>query len=154
MTDQEYRLFADNALQNLDALNNRLEKAFGIGHYERWDYQQESGEFVFSHQSVANVAARVQLVGSYSPTTKTWLWSWANASIVETAREHVSRVREFGISEGIEKLAEAKWSAEESDGWEMTAVSAQLLGAKGAYRCPVSSGFLYVIFTDVKRVAA
>ena len=73
MTDQEYRLFADNALQNLDALNNRLEKAFGIGHYERWDYQQESGEFVFSHQSVANVAARVQLVGSYSPTPKTWL---------------------------------------------------------------------------------
>jgi post-segregation antitoxin (ccd killing protein) len=73
---------------------------------------------------------------------------------VETAREHVSRVHEFGISEGIEKLAEAKWSAEESDGWEMTAVSAQLLGAKGAYRCPVRSGFLYVIFTDVKRVAA
>lgn len=154
MTEQEYRLFADNALQNLDDLNSRLEVAFGIGHYERWDYQQESGDFVFSHQAVPKMAARVQLVGSYSSAAKTWLWSWANPTIVESAREQVSKVREFGIAEGIPRLAEAKWSGEESDCWEMAAVSAKLLEAKGAYRCPVRSGFLYAIFMDVKRVAA
>ena len=154
MTDQEYKLFADDAVNALDTLNQNLNDAFGIGRYERWDYQQKSGEFVFSHRGVPKIAARAQIVGSYSSTGKSWLWAWANASILEAACQHVSKVTEFGISEGIRKLSEAKWTAEESDGWEMAAIAAKLLGAKGVYRCPVRTGFLYAIFMDVKKIAA
>lgn len=153
MTDQEYKLFADDAVEVLNTLNQKLNEEFGIGGYERWDYQQESGEFVFSHQGVPKVAAQVQIVGSYSSAGRSWLWAWANASILEGGREQVPKVRDFGIAEGIGKLREAKWTAEESDGWEMTAVAVKLLGAKGAYRCPVRTGFLYVIFMDVKKIA-
>jgi len=154
MTDQEYKFFADDAVQALNALNQKLEDAFGIGHFERWDYQQESGEFVFSQQGVPKVVAQAQIVGSYSSSAKSWFWAWANASILEAAREQISKVREFGISESVGKLSAAKWTAEESDGWEMAAVASKLLGAKGAYRCPTRTGFLFVIFTNVNKIAA
>lgn len=34
----------------------------------------------------------------------------------------------------------------------MTAITAHLIGAKGAYRCPEDDGFLYVVYTDIKFV--
>lgn len=38
-------------------------------------------------------------------------------------------------------------------GWELTAVTARILGAKGAYRCPSDNGFFYVVFSDIASVA-
>jgi hypothetical protein len=60
-------------------------------------------------------------------------------------------VKQFGEEHGLKELVVEKWEAEEVDGWAMTGISAKLLNAKGAYRCPDENGFLFVIFTDVLR---
>jgi len=149
MNEHEYWEFEHEAVHRLIDLNKSLETTFKIGSYQRFDYDQETCEFVFSDDGIPKVIAKFQVVGSFSTETKTWLWSWANASILETACDQMHRVREFGVTHDVAKLADAKWDADEADGWEMTAVSADIIGAKGAYRCPSKNGFMFVVYTDI-----
>jgi hypothetical protein len=95
--------------------------------------------------------ASFQVVGSISTTSNTWLWSWANPSILESVKKDIHLVRQFGDKHKLEELTEEKWEADELDGWAMTNVTAKLLNAKGAYRCPNENGAMFVVFTDVWR---
>jgi hypothetical protein len=61
----------------------------------------------------------------------------------------IDQVRDFGVTEGIPKLSEAKWEAEDVDGWEMTSVSARLLEAQGGYRSPNKLGALFLLFNEL-----
>jgi hypothetical protein len=69
-------------------------------------------------------------------------------------KKDIAAVKQFGIAEGLRELTDEKWEADELDGWAMTNVSARILNAKGAYRCPTHNGFLFVVFTDVQWAAA
>jgi hypothetical protein len=149
MDQHDYWEFEHNAFHRLVTLNEHLERTFKAGSYERWDYDLETCEFVFSDNGIPKVVAKFQAVGSFSSNAKTWLWSWANASIPKTACDQIHRVREFGVSHGVVKLTEPKWSAEEADGWEMAAVATVILGGKGVYRCPNKNGLLFIVFTDI-----
>jgi hypothetical protein len=153
VNEHEYLEFERSAFERLVELNEDLKQKYKLTTYERFDYDQETGDFVFSNQGVAKVVAKFQTVGSVSSQAKTWLWAWANAYIPETACDQILRVREFGIKNGITKLAEPKWTADVADGWEMAAVSVAILNAKGAYRCPSKNGFVFVIFTDIRFAA-
>ena len=153
MTEEEFDEFEHESAEYLKTQIDILYNEYQLGTYERWDYSQETGEFIFSHDGVPKVVAAFQVVGSISSVSKTWLWSWANPSIVEQVKKDMEVVRQFGEEQGLKELTDAKWPAEEVDGWAMTNVSARLLNAKGAYRCPDESGFLFVIFTEVWRSA-
>ncbi len=128
-----------------DALNSR----FRLDDHERYDWCQESGQLVLSNAGTPAVVADIQFVGSVSTRTSTWMWSWANESFLEAARDRVRRVRAYGDEHGLLRLACACWQAEEEDGWQMTAVSAYLLEAEGAYRSPDDDGFTFMVLTGV-----
>ncbi len=153
MNEHEYLKFERDAFLRLVELNEGLKQKYKLTTYERYDYDQNTGDFVFSDQGVPKVIARFQVVGSISSEAKTWLWAWANAYILETACDQILRVRDFGIKHGIAKLTESKWTGVEADGWEMAAVSVAILNAKGAYRCPSKNGFMFVVYTDIRFVA-
>jgi hypothetical protein len=62
-------------------------------------------------------------------------------------------VKEFGTQKQFEKLINPKWAADEADGWEMTAISAYILKAQGAYRAPVDDSekeLSYMIFKNIR----
>jgi hypothetical protein len=88
-------------------------------------------------------------VGSISKVSGTWLWAWANASVLPNMKEQIEDVRRFGELHGLRELTTPKWNATEADGWAMTAVTAKLLQAKGAYRSPDQTGFSFFVFTDI-----
>ena len=153
MTEAEFDEFEHESFEYLKAQQDILMTEYRMGTYEQWHYDQDTGEFVFSDNGVPKLFADFQVVGSISTISNTWLWSWANPSILEHVKNEIYRVREFGEEHDIRELTEAKWPADEIDGWSMTNVSAKLLGAKGAYRCPDENGPLFVIFTEVWRPA-
>jgi hypothetical protein len=143
--------FLSDAISELQAKQDYLTKAFGLSRHERWDWDQETGEIVFSNAHTPTVIARVQFVGSVSTVTDTWLWSWANPSFVPNVVKEMLTVRAFGEAEHFACLTVPKWPAEEADGWEMTAVAAKVLGAEGAYRTPGDSGFSFMLLKDIRR---
>ncbi len=82
--------------------------------------------------------------------SNTWLWSWANPHLEEKIKTKILKVKEYGEKHKIESLTKSKLQANEVDGWEMTAISAYLMKAEGAYRVPTDRTFSFMIFKEVK----
>jgi hypothetical protein len=142
----------EEATQYLTARQETMQRDFKIGKYSHYDWSQDTGEIVFSDAGVPKVIARFQVVGDWSKTSKTWLWAWGNKSLDPKLAVGAAKARDYGKAHGLRKLTEAKWPAEQDDGWCMTAITAKLLGAKGAYRSPdlKSGGALFMVFTDIR----
>lgn len=150
MNDKMYREFVHDSIDQLVELNNSCKARFGISSYTRWDCHQNSRQLVFSSEGVPRVIAQIQIVGSYSHKARSWMWAWANESIIPPLTRSACKVREFGERQGVARLAKECWRATESDGWEMTAITAVLTDAKGAYRCPMDQrGILFVVFESI-----
>lgn len=137
------------ACQYLESAQDVLKKQYRLDAYERYDWNQETGQLAFSHGGIARVIADIVFVGSLSTVTNTWLWSWANRSHLEHVKAPMRKVRDFGDKHRYHKLAAAHWKAVETDGWNMTAVAAQLLKAQGAYRTPSESGCTFMVMSRV-----
>lgn len=149
---QDARAFAElleEAIAYLEDKQKALQEDFGISDYDRFDWNQGSGQLVFSQGGERRVVADIVFVGSTATRSGTWLWSWANDSFLESLRAPLREVRRYGLENGFLKLASARWPAEESDGWEMTAIAAHLLGAAGAYRTPSDNGFTFMLLMEV-----
>lgn len=125
---------------------------FQLGTYGRFDWSQEEGVIVFSSDGIARVAADIQFVGSYSNTSKTWLWAWANDTVLATMSADSKRVLQFGRDRNFKKLTEAKWPAQEVDCWNVTQLQAQLTGAEGMYRTQGRNGYTYLTLRNTHRV--
>ena len=126
---------------------------YKMGSYQNWYYDQTTGKLTFSDNNVVKLSIDYEDIGSYSLETKTWLWAWDNASIVENMKQKILSVKEYGQKRNFEKLTNAKWTADEYDAWEMTAIEIYLLKAKGVYRVPLNDGKLlsFMLFKNITR---
>jgi uncharacterized protein DUF6882 len=150
---QDHAAFDDlvtDAVTYLQARQDDLVAQYRIGSYPRYDWNQDTGQLVFSRDGRAQVVADIQFVGSIATDRKNWMWSWANPSLSEAVKREARRVRSYGDEHRHLKLAAACWAGEETDGWEMTAITAYLLGATGAYRSPDDRGFVFMVLTAVQ----
>jgi hypothetical protein len=150
VTAEEFARYRHQAVHALQDLNRSCNVRFGIGHWERWDYDLDEGTLVFSQDGVPRVIADIQVVGTTSKDVGTWLWGWANESLPSLVTARLPAVRDFGTAEGVSDLTEPELPDDEYLGWKLTAVAAKILGASGAYRCPASYGFIYFVYTDIR----
>ena len=152
MTDEEIDDYMHESVHLQMETNEQYLRQFGIGSFERWDYDMDKGTLTFSHKGVPHVVATIQVAGSTSDKSNTWLWGWANQYFPKNVTSALSVVREFGEKHGIRKLTQDRWEATVEDGWEMSAVANRLIGGKGVYRCPTDNGFLFLILTQIDRL--
>ncbi len=150
---ESWRDFVETCTTDLRLKMDRLDEAFDIARHARWDWNQDRAEIVFSNDGVPAVVATVAFVGTLSREAKTWMWSWANASLTPAVAGQMARVRDYGEALNRPHLAVPIWAADETDGWEMTAVAAHLPEAAGAYRTPSDNGFTYMVLSDVRAAA-
>lgn len=151
MTDKKFEEFRHTAHHELMELNTRCKQEFSIGHWERWDYNAEKGTIIFSEGGEPKVIATVQVVGTASGRSNSWLWGWANESVPRDRTVLLEKVRAFGRAEGLDILTEPSWPDDEYHGWEMTAITTKLIGAKGGYRkVRTGGGYTYYAFTDLR----
>jgi hypothetical protein len=149
VTSDEYEALIETAYAYLQQQQAQTWATFDIDSYGNYHYDQETGKLVFSNNGIVRVISDFQAVGSLSTRSNTWLWAWANDSILAGVRQAAESVHVFGEREQITEVVAPSWPADETDGWAMTALTAYLTQAKGGYRCPDDHGFLYVVFTDI-----
>jgi hypothetical protein len=147
--NMSYEKFLDEAVADFGPRATRLNEEYKLGSY-RWDLDQTTGKLVFSAGGVPKVIANVQIVGSYSTHSHTWMWSWANESVEENMKKDVGKIKEYGEQHNFKELVTPKWECDENYGWTMTAAAGHLLKAKGAYRGPMKDGYVYMLITDIK----
>lgn len=128
------------------------QEEYGLGSYERWWYDQETGFLDFLNGDTLKVRIKYQEVGSVSKTSNTWLWAWDNPHLTDKIKQDSYLVKDFGEERGFLRLTKRKWEADEIDGWEMTAIAAYFLKAKGAYRVESENVYAFYIFKEIELI--
>lgn len=136
--------FVDGRCDTLSSRQSAMSEQLQINNYPRWDYHQESGQLIFSGGELPDLVAEVEFVGTLSTVSDTWMWSWANFSLLEPVRSRIEAVRGHGEAHDYPHLTVPKWKADMYDGWHMTAIAVELLGAIGAYRAPSDNGYIFM----------
>jgi hypothetical protein len=146
---KEFEELSKISYEYLKKQQEEVEEKYGIEKYENWFYDQEKGTLSFSDKGIDKIIIKYEEVGSISKISNTWLWSWANPHLDYKIKTDINLVKEYGEKQKLEKLIKRKWNADEYDGWEMTAISAYLMRAKGAYRVPTEKTFSFMIYKEI-----
>ena len=151
MNQLEYRQFIDESRLYLDKQQAACDLKYRMSRFRRMDYEQDTCRMIFSDGgNQKRVVADYQIVGSLSGKSNTWLWSWDNPYLLENTFEDIWRVKKFGEDNDIESLTNSKWEATEQDAWDMTAIAANLLNAKGAWSFLSDDIRVFVVFNRIK----
>lgn len=153
MEREFYIKLVRDSLTYLDNQQAKCEHEFNLKQFNRMDYEQETGKMIFSDVGVIpRVIIDFQIIGSLSARSNTWLWAWDNPYLLENTTQAIHEVKKFGEENSIGKLIDPKWNAKEKDAWEMTALAAYILKARGAYKFLSDDIRVYTIFTGIKWI--
>jgi hypothetical protein len=132
-----------------DASQERSQHVVGPGHVQALECRASDRPITFRGRDSSVATAPYQYIGSYSLDEGTWLWSWANASVLEPLTRDASLVRDYGAKEGLERLTAPKLVCTEYEAWEFVAVACHLAQAKGVYRGPSGQLLSFMTFGEV-----
>ena len=151
VSDEEWQTFVAYAKELLTQRQRETLDAFGIDSGGQYHWDMDKGEIVFTRDGRQEAAATLHYVGAVAQSSGTWMWSWANPSVPEVARERMLEVRNYGFEHGFKRLIEGEWPAELEDGRDMTAVAAAVIGADGFFHDHVNDLSAWFLLTDFRR---
>jgi hypothetical protein len=129
---------------------DNLKQKYGLDDYLQMDFEQETGQMIFTMMGGKQAIMKFHVVGSISDRSRTWMWSWDNPYMLEHVTGEILKVRAFGEENGIEKLTSPRWPANDDDGWEMTAIAAWVLKSKGAFSFLSDEMMVFVVFENIR----
>lgn len=145
----KYNQMLNNCIEEIKIKNKHLQDNYGFGLYDRWDMCQGDGRLIFSENGEAKVICDITMLGSYSTASKTWLWSWANDSIVPELKYDMEKVKEYGKQYSFEDLIDDKFETDEPGAWAMAALATKILGGKGIYRAPYDNMLAFMMIKEI-----
>ncbi|MGA9672601.1 MAG: DUF6882 domain-containing protein [Terracidiphilus sp.] len=148
--DDCFQEFAHPIVHELMDKNERFREKYG--NHARWDWDDIAVTLTFSDPVLPTLRIDVSVVGSTEGDS--WQWSWANPNYETRSKIGIDKVREFGEVNGYEQLTSGFLDANEYTGWKMTAITAHLLDAPGAYRFPTDVGYCYLIYRHIEVLGA
>jgi hypothetical protein len=147
--DNAYQKFLDKATDYFEPSATRVNEEYQLGSY-RWDLDQAKGKLIFSENGTPRVIASVQIVGSYSTSSHTWKWSWANETVLKEMKKETEKVKRYGEQHGFKELTTAQFECDEDYAWTLMAATAYVLKYKGAYRGQIDNGYVYMLISDIR----
>ena len=146
----EPELFIEQALEGLRLQTAAHTQMWHFGEEANWAADQNSGKLKFTFDDGKIVEADMQIVGTYSLESETFMWGWDHPSIQTPLQEHARLALEFGHTHNLSAYIEQVVACSEDDAWSFTATAARLGGANGAYRGPTGSALVFMTFGEVK----
>ncbi len=149
--DDAYNKLLNDCVAEVEARNQKLSEEFGLGSFERWDIDQEVGGLVFSNGGVPRLICSVTILGSFSDLSETWMWGWANPSLLGPLTRDTNALREYGQQNGVEDLIVEKTPATAGEAWALSALACRILEGLGLYRGPTGNGFVVMMIKCISR---
>jgi hypothetical protein len=156
MTDDEFDEFLAESLAALERKQGALTATFALGSFAAFWFDQPSATLEFRDDGGrAQLVASVVPIGSHSSRSETWMWAWANQSLLAGLREQAMPLRELATVTGMAAFGQPSIKASSPEmPWELTAFAVRLLGAMGAYKAPGVNGDLYLAIMKVTQADA
>ncbi len=145
----EFATLIEGSMEGLRLQTEGHQRLWHFGEEEQWDLDQNSAQLVFTFADKV-VRAPAQIIGTFDSQASTWMWAWANRSVVESLKRDSLRVLEYGRQQGIPRLTTEKWQGNEVDGWRMAALANRICGSNGAYRGPAGTTLVFMTFGEVQ----
>lgn len=111
-----------------------------------WHFDLDGGVLYFADQQ----HWRVQLLGTESEASNTWLWAWANTESNIPAHLLVASLalKAYGERHGIPELTTPELTLDRVDPHTLALLASGVCDANAYYRCPYEGGALYVLIMD------
>jgi hypothetical protein len=112
-----------------------------IGDHDWW-LDLDGGTITFGEQTFS-----VQVLGSESDSSETWLWAWANTQL-DIPTHLLTAVRsmyEYGIREGVPEFTTGQLDLKQVTGHQLALVASRLCHADCYYRGPYDGGAVFVL---------
>jgi len=96
-----------------------------------WNVDMQQGEILFGN----DLAFPMQVLGTFSHSSETWLWAWANSKsgISEELLEQANELKNYGEKFKIEFLTEEQFEIERNDMHYIGLIALGMGGSNGYY---------------------
>lgn len=107
-----------------------------------WNVDMKRGTILFDNE----VEFPIQILGTFSFTSETWLWAWANeaSNIPESLLKDAESLKQTGIEKSIEPLYTPEFKAEISDIHAIGMIASGILGSSAYYNGNFGDGIILV----------
>ncbi len=126
---------------------------WGLGTADSWDVDQQTGVIRWSFPD-KTVEAPAQMLGSHSPSAGSWLWAWANETVLPAMRRDAERVRAWAEANGHANLTKPKIDADEEVATTLATIAFRVTNAAGFYHAPARASTVFLTFGPVTITAA
>jgi hypothetical protein len=126
---------------------------WGLGSADSWNLDQTTGSirWIFPDKTVE---APAQILGSHNSAAGSWLWAWANETILANLRHDAERVRAWAETNGHTSLLQPKVEANDEVAASFAAIAVRVTEATGFYRAPVGASKVFLTFGPVTIITA
>lgn len=115
--------------------------------HPNWGFNMSTGKLTFGDV----LALDIQLLGTESTASNSWLWAWANtmSNIPSTLLQAANTLRAYGESSHIKELMTASTHLDHlRHGHHFSLAACAVLGADAYYRGPYEGGALFMLIKD------
>lgn len=137
----------------IEQLGHAHRERWGLGTADSWSVDQQTGVIRWSFPD-GTVEAPVQTIGSFNPSAASWLWAWANQSVLPSMRRDAERVRSWAEANGHKNLTTPKVNADADIADTLAAIAVAVTDAKGFYQAPAGPAFVFLTFGPVTITAS
>ncbi|MER6025569.1 DUF6882 domain-containing protein [Streptomyces sp. NPDC001851] len=131
----------------------RAHMSWGLGTADRWDLDQTTGLITWTFPD-KTATAPAQILGSFSPGSESWLWAWANKSILPAMSRDARRFRDWAETNGHPALAQPEINADVQAASALVAVAVRVTEATGYYKGPGGKSSVIITFGPVTLTTA
>ncbi|MBF9221281.1 DUF6882 domain-containing protein [Hymenobacter ruricola] len=107
-----------------------------------WNVEMAAGTITFG----PGLAFPLQVLGTFSHASQTWLWAWANAqsNLPDGLLAQAGQLRAYGAQHGIELLSTSEFDATNRDLHIIGCIASGMFGASGYYLANYGQGTMVV----------
>ncbi|NQX66036.1 hypothetical protein HQN90_07850 [Paenibacillus alba] len=151
-------------VENFSSLEELLERYSGVAFEKQlamsntianldWNVDMSAGTATFGE----DLTFPIQMLGSVSHKSDTWLWAWANtqAQISSSSLTQANQMKAYGIKNNIFELKEAKMSATDHEGHMIASIASGMFKNRFYYAGNFGAGTAFftidVIEEDLKE---
>ena len=122
-------------------LEKQLDFADVIGN-NNWNVDMQKGEIAFG----PGLEFPIQVLGTFSHSSDTWLWSWANtqSGLPESIIQDALQLKAYGLENEIDLLINSEFDASIDDLHWVGMIASGMFGANGYYIADYGQGAMVV----------
>ncbi len=148
MRDSSLKMTIEDLFEQYGALAHERQGRLAelIGEHG-WQFDMDRGTIAFGP-----LRTPVQILGTVSDLSNTWLWSWANeqSDIPPTLLQAAETLRSIGEEKGVAELNEPQFDVQPfAQGHRLAMIAVGLLDAPAYYRGPYDGGAAFFLLPEL-----